>query len=74
MSSNDELMIKCVYVAPQIELSGNETSVVSTLTFTPTPEDDAQTLKCHGENPSIPGSGIEDSFTFNVVCEYITHL
>ncbi|XP_046402548.1 nephrin-like [Ischnura elegans] len=47
--------------------SGNETVAVSTLTLTPSPEDDRQLLKCHVHNPSIPSSGMEDSFPLNVL-------
>ncbi|XP_075223938.1 neural cell adhesion molecule 1-like [Lycorma delicatula] len=45
----------------------NETVVTSTVVFSPAPEDDNHQLKCHGVNPKIPGSGLEDTITLNVV-------
>ncbi|KAF5299772.1 hypothetical protein FQA39_LY11442 [Lamprigera yunnana] len=46
---------------------GNETTVSSTVTFAPVPEDDGTFLKCLGDNPSLPGVGQEDSFKLNIV-------
>ncbi|KAJ8925413.1 hypothetical protein NQ315_009245, partial [Exocentrus adspersus] len=46
---------------------GNETSVISTITFVPVPEDDGSIFKCVGENPQLTGVGLEDSFKLNVV-------
>lgn len=45
--------------------------VTSTLTFAPVPEDDGATLKCQGDNPSLPGTGLEDSFLLNIVCKLL---
>ncbi|CAH1161326.1 unnamed protein product [Phyllotreta striolata] len=45
----------------------NDTSVITTLTFVPVPEDDNSIFKCVGENPKLGGVGLEDSFKFNVV-------
>ncbi|KAG8223113.1 hypothetical protein J437_LFUL014244 [Ladona fulva] len=47
--------------------SGNDTLAVSTLTLTPSPEDDGHQLKCHAHNPSILNSGMEDILTLNVL-------
>jgi hypothetical protein len=49
---------------------GNETIVISSVTFAPVPEDDGTFLKCLGDNPNLPGFSQEDSFKLNVVCEY----
>ncbi|KAK5647891.1 hypothetical protein RI129_002783 [Pyrocoelia pectoralis] len=46
---------------------GNDTTVSSTVTFAPVPEDDGTFLKCLGDNPSLPGVGQEDSFKLNIV-------
>ena len=54
----------------QIEVISNETVLASTITFSPTPEDDNHLLKCQALNPKIPGSTLEDSITLNVVCKY----
>ncbi|XP_021920840.1 carcinoembryonic antigen-related cell adhesion molecule 1-like [Zootermopsis nevadensis] len=48
--------------------SGNETVVMSTVTFSPKPDDDGHVLKCKAENPMVSGSGLEDSLSLNVVC------
>lgn len=48
---------------------GNETVVLSSVTFAPVPEDDATFLKCVGDNPKLLGVGQEDSFKLNVVCK-----
>ncbi|XP_018321411.1 hemicentin-1 isoform X2 [Agrilus planipennis] len=45
----------------------NETVVSSTVTFAPVPEDDGTFLKCLGDNPSLPGVTMEDSFKLNVI-------
>ncbi|XP_065167834.1 hemicentin-1-like isoform X2 [Atheta coriaria] len=47
--------------------SENDTLVTSSVTFAPVPEDDGTFLKCRGENPSLKGAGLEDSFKLNVV-------
>ncbi|CAH0552052.1 unnamed protein product [Brassicogethes aeneus] len=46
---------------------GNDTLVISSVTFAPVPEDDGTFLKCIGDNPKLPGVGQEDSFKLNVV-------
>ncbi|XP_008195943.1 hemicentin-2 isoform X1 [Tribolium castaneum] len=46
---------------------GNETVVISSVTFSPEPEDDGTFLKCLGDNPKLPGFSQEDSFKLNVV-------
>ncbi|GLV36526.1 sidestep III [Carabus blaptoides fortunei] len=51
----------------QILEGGNETVVTSSVTFAPVPEDDNTMLKCQGDNPSLPGTGLEDSFLLNIV-------
>ncbi|XP_072379840.1 protein turtle homolog A-like [Diabrotica undecimpunctata] len=45
----------------------NETSVITTISFVPVPEDDNSIFKCVGENPKLSGVGLEDSFKLNVV-------
>lgn len=57
----------------QILEGGNETVVTSSVTFAPVPEDDNTMLKCQGDNPSLPGTGLEDSFLLNIVCKYCFH-
>lgn len=54
----------------QVLEEGNETMVISSVTFAPVPEDDGTFLKCLGDNPKLPGFSQEDSFKLNVVCEY----
>lgn len=44
--------------------------VISSVTFSPEPEDDGTFLKCLGDNPKLPGFSQEDSFKLNVVCKY----
>lgn len=51
---------------------GNGTVVLSSVTFSPVPEDDSTFLKCVGDNPKLLGVGQEDSFKLNVVCKYFT--
>lgn len=48
---------------------GNDTVVLSSVTFAPVPEDDGTFLKCVGDNPKLLGVGQEDSFKLNVVCK-----
>ncbi|XP_066996911.2 uncharacterized protein [Anabrus simplex] len=49
------------------QVVANETTVTSTVTFSPVPEDHGHILKCHADNPKIPNSGIEDSLPLEVV-------
>ncbi|XP_019871774.2 hemicentin-1 isoform X2 [Aethina tumida] len=46
---------------------GNDTLVISSVTFSPVPEDDGTFLKCIGDNPKLPGVGQDDSFKLSVV-------
>jgi hypothetical protein len=55
-----------------MEEGDDSTLVLSTLMFTPLPEDHGEILKCRGENPILSGAFLEDSFHMNVVCEYAT--
>ena len=48
---------------------GNSTVVLSTLKFSPTPEDNEKNLKCRGENTELPNASREDYYHLNVVCE-----
>lgn len=64
-------LMKCLLLFLQFTEGGNETIVISSVTFAPVPEDDSTMLKCQGENPSLPGTAMEDSFALNIVCEYI---
>ncbi|KAK3925702.1 Nephrin [Frankliniella fusca] len=53
--------------APHVETRENDTAAWSRLTFRPKAADDGATIRCHADNPHLDGSGIEDSFTLNVV-------
>lgn len=48
--------------------------VISTLIFSPIPDDHGKILKCRGENPKLPDAYLEDFFQLNVVCEYFQQL
>lgn len=48
---------------------GNSSVVLSTLKFSPTPEDNSKNLKCRGTNPKLPNASREDVYHLNVVCE-----
>ncbi|KAJ2938745.1 hypothetical protein O0L34_g3358 [Tuta absoluta] len=45
----------------------NETWSVSSLTFSPDPEDNGSIIKCVATNPSLPAKPIDDQLTLNVV-------
>ncbi|TGZ45921.1 Turtle-like protein A [Temnothorax longispinosus] len=47
--------------------SGNASTVLSTLMFSPVPDDHDKILKCRGENPALADAYLEDSFKLNVV-------
>lgn len=49
------------------EENSNDSTVTSTVTFVPVPEDDGTILKCIGENPKLPHMNQEDYFKLNVV-------
>lgn len=53
----------------QVIEDGNDTLVISSVTFSPVPEDDGTFLKCIGDNPKLPGVGQDDSFKLSVVCK-----
>lgn len=53
---------------------GDSKVVLSTLIFSPIPEDHGKTLKCRGENPELAGAFLEDIFQLNVVCKSFSHL
>lgn len=53
----------------QIKEDGNETALISLLTFVPVPEDDGSVLKCIGENSKMMSASLEDNFKLNVVCK-----
>ncbi|XP_003702634.2 sidestep III [Megachile rotundata] len=46
---------------------GNASVVLSTLIFSPVPDDNGKILKCRGENPALPDAYLEDFFQLNVV-------
>ncbi|XP_011496535.1 PREDICTED: cell surface glycoprotein MUC18 [Ceratosolen solmsi marchali] len=50
-----------------MEDGDDSTLVLSTLMFSPLPEDHGEILKCRGENPALSGAFLEDSFHMNVV-------
>ncbi|XP_020289986.1 nephrin-like isoform X2 [Pseudomyrmex gracilis] len=47
--------------------SGNASVVLSTLIFSPVPDDHGKILKCRGENPALTDAYLEDFFKLNVV-------
>ncbi|XP_070166329.1 protein turtle homolog A isoform X2 [Polyergus mexicanus] len=47
--------------------SGNASVVLSTLIFSPIPDDHGKILKCRGENPALTDAYLEDFFKLNVV-------
>ncbi|XP_063218435.1 nephrin-like [Bacillus rossius redtenbacheri] len=51
----------------EVETSGGEGREVSTLTFSPAPEDDGRLLQCRADNPSMAAAGLDDSLALNVV-------
>lgn len=55
----------------QVTQSANETAIVSTLVFTPDPDDDGHTLRCIADNAYISGSAIDDVLTLDIVCKYM---
>lgn len=50
--------------------SGNASVVLSTLIFSPVPDDHGKILKCRGENPALTDAYLEDFFKLNVVCKW----
>lgn len=66
----------CVYFSfwyAQIMESGNASVVLSTLIFSPVPDDHGKILKCRGENPALTDAYIEDLFKLNVVCKFFQY-
>lgn len=51
----------------RITQSANDSAIVSTLVFTPDPDDDGHTLRCIADNPYISGSAIDDILTLDIV-------
>lgn len=45
----------------------------STLSFTPTRDDNEKSITCRAENPKVEGGFEEDTWKLNVFCEYINH-
>ncbi|CAD1469492.1 unnamed protein product [Heterotrigona itama] len=56
-----------VYHNGQVIDGGNASVVLSTLRFSPIPDDHAKILKCRGENPELSDAYLEDFFQLNVV-------
>jgi len=54
----------------QVMESGNASVVLSTLIFSPVPDDHGKILKCRGENPALADAYLEDFFKLNVVCKW----
>lgn len=50
--------------------SDNASVVLSTLIFSPVPDDHGKILKCRGENPALADAYLEDFFKLNVVCKW----
>lgn len=57
------------YFCAQVMDSGNASVVLSTLIFSPVPDDHSKILKCRGENPALADAYLEDFFKLNVVCK-----
>lgn len=57
-------------VCQQVMESGNASVVLSTLIFSPVPDDHGKILKCRGENPALTDAYLEDFFKLNVVCKW----
>jgi len=57
-------------VCQQAMESGNASVVLSTLIFSPVPDDHGRILKCRGENPALTDAYLEDFFKLNVVCKW----
>lgn len=49
--------------------SGNASVILSTLIFSPVPDDHGKMLKCRGENPALKNAFLDDTFKLNVVCK-----
>ncbi|KAG7204013.1 hypothetical protein KM043_001875 [Ampulex compressa] len=56
-----------VYRNGKVRDDGNTSVVLSTLIFSPVPDDHGKILKCRGENPDLPDAYLEDFFQLNVV-------
>lgn len=53
----------------QMMENDNASVVLSTLIFSPVPDDHGKILKCRGENPALTDAYLEDFFKLNVVCK-----
>lgn len=62
-------LLRKLWIAQVLD-GGNASVVLSTLMFSPIPDDHGKILKCRGENPALPDAFLEDFFQLNVVCEY----
>ncbi|XP_031825598.2 sidestep III isoform X2 [Nomia melanderi] len=56
-----------IYHSGKVLDGGNISVVLSTLIFSPVPDDHGKILKCRGENPELPDAYLEDFFQLNVV-------
>lgn len=59
-------------ICQQMMESGNASVVLSTLIFSPVPDDHGKILKCRGENPALTDAYLEDFFKLNVVCKELS--
>ncbi|KAF7990771.1 hypothetical protein HCN44_000576 [Aphidius gifuensis] len=50
----------------KIHETGNSKIVLSTLLYSPMPEDNNKQLRCQGMNPMLPTGSLEDSFQLNI--------
>lgn len=53
--------------------SADSNVTISTVTFTPEISDNGKHLSCRADNPSIPGSGLEEAVRLHVNCEFFSH-
>lgn len=55
----------------KIHETGNSKIVLSTLLYSPMPEDNNKQLRCQGMNPMLPTGSLEDSFQLNIYCKLL---
>lgn len=63
-------LMKKDYNFTSIRETGNSTVVVSTITYSPLPEDNNKQLRCQGTNPMLSAGFLEDFIQLNVFCKF----